>query len=334
MIQQLLAAGAYDPFLPASATATELLNSSQGTRTPITSLAPNQGNFFDSQSYDPCVIVNPSDSNQLLMFFSGMSAPVQTGEQKIGRATASITDPSVWTVSNSGNPVLSASLAWEIGGDGLRSDSIIYNPDDSKLYLFYTAKAGTTGVGVASSTDLGLTWTKLGQAITPSGDETNLSQFAVLQEGANLHALYAYRTGSATLPAYRYASATTSDWLSWTKGGVDIYSDPSPNRYHEFHQLFKVGSTYILCYESGFTDTPFDIRFATSSSPSSGWVVSPVTPYFTKSNEVGAFDRYHVATAHAHIINGYWYLIYSGAMDHDQPYGTNHWQMGLVPLMY
>ena len=32
------------------------------------------------------------------------------------------------------------------------------------------------------------------------------------------------------------------------------------------------------------------------------------------------------------VINGFWYLIYCGAMDHDQPYGSNHWQMGIVPL--
>lgn len=316
--------------LPASATAIQLLGSSQGTRTSIDSLATGLGNFFDSQSFDPCIIVNPLNTDELIMFFSGMAAPIQTGAQTIGRATASITDATTWTVDASA--VLTPSLAWETGGDGLRADSIIYNPADAKLYLFYTAKYTT--IGVASSDDLGLTWTKLGQVLTPSGDEVNVSQFGVLLDGSTLHAIYAYRTAGLVLPAYRYASASTSDWLTWTKGGGDVYSDPEPNRYHEFHQLLKVGSTYIICYESGSTTVDYDIRFATSSDPSTGWVVSLVTPYFTKSAEVGAFDRYHVSTPHVHIINGYWYLFYSGAMDHSQPYGTNHWQMGVVPLLY
>lgn len=313
--------------LSSGATATELLNAVPMTRTPIASLAPNTGNYFDSQSYDPCILVNPTNSNQLIMFFSGMASPVAAGAQTIGRATASITAPTVWSVSAS--PVLTPSLAWETGGDGLRADSVLYNPSDGKIYLFYTAKAGTTGVGVASSTDLGLTWTKLGQAITPSGGETNLSQMAVLMEGTTLHGIYSYRNGGV-LPALRYASATTANWLSWTKGGVDIYSDPG--RYMEFHHLFKVGSTYILCYESGTTTTPYDIRLASSSSPSTGWVRGPVAPFLPKSGVAGTFDQFHTATGHARVINGYWYIVYCGALDHDQPYGTNHWQMGIVPL--
>ena len=319
--------------LPSTATATDLLSSVAGTRTPIPALAPNQGNWFDSQTYDPCVIVNPSDSTQLIMFFSGMGAPVQLGEQKIGRATASIIDPTTWTVSNSGNPVLNATLPWETGGDGLRADSIAYNAIDGKLYLFYTAKAAS--VGVASSSDLGLTWTKLGQALTPTADETNVSQMAVLVDGTTVHALYAYRTAGATLPGYRYASASTSNWLTWTKQPGDVFVDTNPPlpRMMEFHHLFKVGSTYVIAYECGGTSIDWDIRFATSSNPASGWVISPITPFFVKSGVPGAFDRYMPATPHVMVINGYWYMFYCGAMDHDIPYGTNHFQMGFVPLL-
>ena len=310
-------------------TATELLTSLAGTRTPIASLAPNGGNYFDSQAFDPCIVVNPTDSTQLIMLFTGMAAPVGTGNQTIGRATASIYNPATWTVSNS--PVLTPTLAWEIGF-GLRADSLVYNPSDGKLYLFYTGSTGSTSsVGVASSSDLGLTWTKLGQVLTPTAPETYVSQFSVLLEGSTLHGLYSYRTASLTLPAWRYASASSSNWLSWTKGGVDVYSDAG--RFMEFHQLFKVGNTYITCYESGTGSTPFDLRFATSSSPSSGWTIGPVVPFLAKSALAGTFDQYHTATGHAMVINGYWYIIYCGALDHDQPYYTNHWQMGIVPLL-
>lgn len=330
VIQQMLIATGRFVFnpLPDTATASELMNSVPGTRTAIPTLAPNGGNYFDSQSFDPCILVNPSDSTQLIMFFCGMAAPVSSGAQTIGRATASISDPTVWTVSAS--PVITPTLAWETGGDGLRADSVVYSPGDGKIYLFYTARTGTSGVGVASSTDLGLTWTKLGQVLTPSGIETHLSQLAVLLEGTTLHGIYSYRNGGI-LPALRYASASTSNWTSWTKGGVDIYSDPG--RYMEFHHLFKVGSTYMLCYESGTTSTPYDIRMASSSSVNSGWAAGPVSPFLAKSGEAGSFDEFHTATAHARVIDGYWYLIYCGALDHDQPYYTNHWQMGIVPLL-
>ena len=232
---------------------------------------------------------------------------------------------------------MTASLAWEIISGGLRADSLVYSPSDGKLYLFYTASAtGLTQavVGVASSTDLGLTWTKNASPIlTPSGTEITCSQCAVMLEGTTLHAVYAYRTASAHLPAYRYASASTSDWLTWTKGGVDVYSDPeSPTRYHEFHQLFKVGSTYILCYESGTSLTPYDIRLATSSSPSTTFTRSTNNPFLVKSETVGAFDEFHVATAQVIVVNGYYYIFYCGALDHDQPFATNHWQMGVASL--
>jgi hypothetical protein len=114
---------------------------------------------------------------------------------------------------------------------------------------------------------------------------------------------------------------------------VDVYSDPSPGRYHEFHQLFKILNTYVLCYESGSTTVPYDLRFATSANPASGWVISPVTPFLQKSGVAGTFDRYHVATGNVALINGFYYMIYCGAIDHDQPYGTNHWQMGITPLL-
>src|ERR1035441_49029 len=76
-------------------------------RTQIAALNTGQRNFFDSQTYDPLVLMNPTDPARLIMFFSGMAAPVQLGVQSIGRATANVSDPTTWAVSNSGNPVLS-----------------------------------------------------------------------------------------------------------------------------------------------------------------------------------------------------------------------------------
>jgi len=337
VIQQVLCSGVNRGVgqLPSTAEASELLNSVNGTRTPIAALATSQGNFFDSQSFDPCVIVNPSDSTKLIMLFTGMAAPVGAGEQKIGRATANVSSPTVWTVSNGGSPVLTATTGYETGGGGLRADSLLYNSSDNKLYLFYTAKESAAGAtcALASSSDLGLTWTRLGQIITPTAPEETCSGLAVLQEGSTLHGIYSYRV-SSNLLHYRYASASTSSWTTWTKGGVDIYSDGS--RQLEMHKLMKVDSTYLIVYESGsFSPVlDWDIRFATSSSPSTAFTRSSNNPFFVKSGTIGAFDRYHVATPQVMVINGCYYLFYCGAIDHSDPVTDNHWQMGIVPLNY
>ena len=338
VIQQLLLAAAVKLFgpLPSTATAAQLLNSTTGTRYPIAALAPSQGNFFDSQSFDPCVIVNPTDSTKLIMLFTGMGAPVGGGQQTIGRATANVSDPTTWTVSNSGSPVMSASLSYETGAGGLRADCLLYNPSDNKLYLFYTAKESGNAAteALASSSDLGLTWTKLGQVLTPTAPEATCSCLAVLIEGTTMHGVYSYRDGTGALLHYRYAAASTSNWLSWTKGGVDVYGDSG--RSLEMHHLFKVGSTYILDYESGFFTTPtqFDIRWATAGSPSSMFAADPGNPFLVKSGVAGTFDRYHVATPQVLVIGGYYYLFYCGAMDHGDPVTDNHWQMGITPLLY
>lgn len=306
--------------LSSTATATDLINSIPISRTLISALDTGQGNFFDSQSYDPCVIVNPNDSSQLIMLFSAMAAPVETGAMTIGRATCSITNPNVWTLSPT-SPVLTETFI-------IRADSIQYNATDGKLYLFYTGQGKTQ---LASSTDLGVTWTKLGVALAPGGTETVAFHLATFIEGSTIHGIYSYYTSTSQMPAFRYASASTSNWQSWTAPRTDCYQD-TVGLTHEFHHLFKVGSTYLLIYEIGSATTDWTIRFATSSSPSSGWVRSPNTPFIAKSGISGTYDQYHVSCPHARIINGYWYVFDSGAKDHSQPYGTNHWPMGIVAL--
>jgi len=296
-------------------------------RTRIAALDTGKGNFFDSQTYDPSVLINPDDPTELIMFFSAMAAPVQTGIQRIGRATACVSDPTTWKVSNNGKPVLTPDEhGWERGGDGLRCDSVVYNHVDKRLYLYYTAHGSQ--VGLATSSDLGLTWTRhaANPILSPSGDEKNNSQLAVIMDGGTWRGYYSYRTGSRVLPAYRYA--TSSDGVKWTKSGGDVYSDGG--RYMEFHQIFKIGDRYYLAYESGGDDVDWDIRIATSTDPEKGWIRSTTNPFFVKSGAEGAFDRYLVATPWFININGIWWMYYCGAKDHAQPYGTNHWPMGVA----
>jgi|GEM_PF-699205 len=312
---------------PSVAGAESVSNGTGVARIPIAALDTGKGNFFDSQSFDPSVLVNPEDPSQLIMFFSAMAAPVARGQQRIGRATANVSDPTVWTVSNGGKPMLEADAkSWDQEGSGMRCDSVLYNPADKKLYLYYSPG---THIGLATSSDLGLTWTKHPKPVlSPSKDESLNHQFAVMKDGGVWHGIYSYRTGDKILPAYRYATST--DGISWTKSGGDVYADPDGGRYHEFHQLFKLGSRYYLAYESGGDDKDWDIRIATSTDPEKGWTRSAVNPVFVKSGVAGTFDCFHVSTPWFINIKGKWWLFYSGARDHAQPYVFNHWPMGVI----
>jgi hypothetical protein len=111
------------------ADAESISNETSVVHIPIAALDTGKGNFFDSQSFDPSVLVNPEDSSQLIMFFSAMAAPAARGEMRIGRATANVSDPTVWTVSNGGKPMLEADgKSWDQEGSGMRCDSVLYNP--------------------------------------------------------------------------------------------------------------------------------------------------------------------------------------------------------------
>ena len=233
-----------------------------------------------------------------------------------------------WTLSNGGKPIVTENgSGWERGSNGLRCDSVLYNTADQKLYLYYTAHDASQ-IGLATSSDLGLTWTKHASnpVLAASGDETHTSQFAVIREGSIWHAIYSYRTHEKTLPAYRHA--TSSDGIAWTKSAGDVYADGG--RYMEFHQLFKLGNRYYLAYESGGDNVDWDIRLATSADAATGWNRAATNPVFVKSGIPGAFDRYHVATPCFLSLNQTWWLFYCGAKDHSQPYGTNHWPMGVA----
>jgi putative isomerase len=306
---------------------------SPGVRRPIAALATGQGNFFDSQSFDPCILVDPNDSTKLLMFFSGMAAPVSSGVITIGRATSTVADPTTWTVSNSGNPVLN------VGGSGawdhayIRQDSCFY--DSGTLYMFYTGDNGSMDqIGLATSSDNGLTWTKYSgnPILTPAGqgrnDGNNVSQGAVLKEGSNWTMIYAYRNGSAILPGYRYA--TSSNGTSWSKGDSGDILSCATARYCEFHQFVKIGSDYVLLYETGYTDKSWEIWAAKSSTATGNYTNSSRNPWLTKSGTVGAFDRYHVSTPFVIQLGSTLYLYESGAKDFDQPYTSNHWPLGVT----
>lgn len=293
--------------------------------------------FYTSQLFDPSLIEDPLDSDYVLMYMSGMTSPVATGTISIGLWRAAKSDPYTWS--------LIGQVLTPTGGSGdfdeshVRLSTVLYRSSNSKVYLFYEgikADGSTCSVGVATSVDGGRTFTRFGSnpILTPTGqgrnDGTYVSQFSVLADADNdLSAIYSYRNGGTIMPALRYASST--DWTTWTKSGSDVVSAPD-GRYLEFHHYFKdpANGRYQIVGEWGSTITDYTIFSCHSASPSSGFTAP--TTFFRKSGTVGTFDRYHVATPHVTNLfdDGLWHLIYQGAQDHDQPYGTNTWPLGIA----
>lgn len=304
-------------------------------------IIPVGGNAaYDSQVFDPGVMVNPTDATQLLLYCSLMGAPVQDGEISIGRFTAPLasyvadpSNPANWTYTGQ---VLTKGTGGAWDDAYVRLNSIDYL--SGTYYLSYTGNDGSVDqIGLATSSN-GTSFTKSGAnpILTPTGQGRNdgnyVSQGFIYREGSALTMIYSYRDAPGTiLPAYRYATATTADWTSWTKGGSgDIYR--TAPLYAEFHQVLKHNGLYYLVYEAGNFSEAFGCRFATS-----GTVTGPYTPiqsggalFFPASGTVGAWDRYHTSTPFLIELANGWNLFVSCAGDHFQPYGTNTWPLGVA----
>lgn len=294
---------------------------------------------YASQVFDPAVRVNPRDATELELFASLMAAPVELGEQTIGRFTSTVadfeadpSDPDNWTFD--GVILTKGSSGDDDGSDeGIRIDDLLhYGGVD---YLFYTGlnAAGTTGVVCLATSSDGATWAKQGAVVTPGGqgrdDGNRVSQSSVIREGSTLTMLYSYRDGGTILPGIRCAQADVSDWTDWTKvGGGDVLTT-APSMYCEFKQLLYVNGQYVVMYEAGNASSIlFALRGATA-----GVVTGPYTllPWPDILGPRGSgWDTYHVATGRLFELNGVWYLFYVSTDDHDFPYGTNTYPLGVA----
>jgi hypothetical protein len=270
--------------------------------------------WYASQLFDFSVIVDPTDSTRLLIYCTGMAAPVETGTQSIGLFRAPVSNPTSWTEVGQ---VLIADQTYENGA--IRCGSVVY--DSGTYYLFYTT--GTSSTCLATSTN-GTTFAKYSgnPILSPSGDETQAFHPAVIKEPGGWSMVYTYSTASNILAGFRAATSTNA--TAWTKtGGGDLLT--TAPLYGEFHQLLKYDGHYYLIYESGSPTDTYRIFAADSSSATGRFSPMPINPLLKESGTVGAFDRYHVATPCLVLVNNLWLLFYCGAQDHAQPYGTNHW---------
>ena len=300
---------------------------------PIPALTAGQGNYFDSQAFDPCIIPHPADPAKLLMMFTAMPAPTGNNSYEIARATASVSDPQTWEVS--AGPVFHVGPPGAWDSVHLRCDSLVYA--DGTLYMFYDGCDSTyTQIGLARSTDAGLTWIRdpHNPVIPTSGDEYWTSSAAVILDNGTWHAWYNHSTsccvtGGEYLDGVRDASAPAPEG-PWSKTNVTLLSE-SP-KFLEWHQVFKLGSDYVMVYETGSYSVDWTIGLARASAAGAPFVKSVKNPILAGSGIAGRFDRYHVATPAFFRAGGRWYLMYTGASDFEQPFGYNHWSMGVTEI--
>ena len=148
--------------------------------------------------------------------------------------------------------------------------------------------------------------------------ETMASQAAVWRERDpatglwNWYMYFSYRGKDGTLPGIRLA--TSRDGKAWTRQfnaqdprGMGQIFVSTPDAYYEWHQISKIGRTYVLCMEVGTSrGKRWRPGIAVSDRPDRGWVQLDLdTVLQTKWEELYRDDAlYHVATPALYQIAG------------------------------
>jgi predicted GH43/DUF377 family glycosyl hydrolase len=293
----------------------------------------------DSQVYDPVVLEDPNDENRLIMYASGMTAPVQLGRQSVGRFTAHKSNPFKWELSHGPVFTWSDEIGWKGGGgNGVRLGSAVYDDLSKRYLLYYTSidQRGGSTLGVVTSTD-GIHWERCenitGPLIPFIENETNLNNPCVIKDGDTWYMYFGYRTDKGTLKGVRYA--TSPDGIKWTRQPGNLLSVGVPGSYDSQHiewfQVFKLGVDYVMVYEC-FDNISYSIAMANSEGPDLPFAKSRLNPMLSKTGIAGTFDEFHVATGSLYFINGSWILYYSGAFNDVSEYGKSRWHLGAAYL--
>lgn len=297
---------------------------------------PRSGIVWMSQQVEePCILPNPKVPGRLIMFYSAVSKS-NPAEASIGKAWAEEDEPFRWHQYEE-NPIFRpAGKGWD--ATTIRLDCVLYVPEEDAYYIYYS---GTTG---SVQDRIGLATCRAGadgysevtaEAITRYGDvpvlapepaapyhEDMASQAAVLREwnGAeqswDWYMYYSYRGKDGVLPGIRLA--TSRDGKTWTRHfnaddprGMGQLFPSTPNAYYEWHQISKIGSTYVLCIELGVDHgARWRPGLAVSTDPRQGWSqLDPDTVLQTKwSGLYSDSTLYHVATPALYRLDGNWYL--------------------------
>ena len=287
------------------------------------------------QVQEPCILPNPKNPGRLIMFYSGVSA-ANRAVSTVGKAWALTGDPWTWH-QDAQNPFFGPGpTGWDSGT--IRLDVVLYIPDEDAYYLYYSGTTGTIqdriGLAICPAGPDGYsavgakTVIRWGDqpvlAPDPSAPyfEEMVSQAAVLREWNasaqrwDWHMYYSYRGRNETLPGIR--RATSRDGKTWTRHwqksdprGLGHIFQSTVGAYYEWHQISKVGRTYVLCMEVGpERGRRWRPGLAVSLNPTEGWVQFDLDLMLqTKWPEIYSDNTlYHVATPAIYFIADRWYL--------------------------
>lgn len=307
------------------------------------------------QVQEPCILPNPKNPARLVMFYSGVPA-TNRDVCFIGKAWALPSDPFAWH-QDEHNPVFGpAKQGWDSGN--IRLDTVLYLPEEDSFYIYYS---GTThavqdhiGLAICPAGADGYSNIRPGEIrrfgtqpiLSPEPAapffEQMTSQGAVWREWNaqekrwDWFMYYSYRGKDGILPGLRLA--TSQDGKTWTRHynehdprGMGQIFPSTAGAYYEWHQVFKIGATYVLSMEVGVSaGQRWRPVIAVSRHPDSGWVQMDVDALLqTKWNGLYRDDTiYHVATPALYAIGGKWYL-YAQACPRpgNNNYIDGHWDL-------
>jgi predicted GH43/DUF377 family glycosyl hydrolase len=216
-------------------------------------LGPTASTALDSDNVDDPALAKVGST--YVMWYSG--TPEDGGPSAIFIATS--TNGTTWTRGNGGAPVLQGSpLSFD--QDGVYGPDVVYDPADpvAPYRMWYSGRAGVFGaIGYATSTD-GLSWVKypgtgqlplavLTHGPAGSADSFSAADPSVLKDGTTWKMWY---TGDDSNKK-RVAYATSTDGITWSKGGKVIApEDPGVSANIAFGAfaptVWKTGNTYLM----------------------------------------------------------------------------------------
>jgi hypothetical protein len=298
-------------------------------------LARGSHEWMSQQVEEPCILPNPKVPGRLIMFYSAVSS-ANRAVATIGKAWADARNPFQWHQYEA-NPIFApAADGWDAGT--IRLDTVLYVPEEDSYYIYYSGTTGTvqdsiglaicpTGAdGYSEVTEDAIVRHGTAPVLAPEAaapfHEEMASQAAVLREwnaAANRwdwYMYYSYRGKDGVLPGIRVA--TSHDGKNWTRQfnvndprGMGQMFQSTLNAYYEWHQIFKVDNTYVLCIEVGVEHgARWRPVLAVSTDPIDGWTQLDVDTML-QTRWQGLYDDrtlYHVATPALYEIEGAWYL--------------------------
>ncbi len=315
------------------------------------------GAWESQQVQESCILVNPRDPTQLVMFYSGVPKSNRS-VCAVGKAWAKVSDPFTWH-QDKANPIFGPTgEGWD--AKTLRLDCVLYVPEADAYYIYYSGSTKPVqdniglaicpvGDGYSSVTSAAIERHGTQPILAPEPAapyfENMASQAAVWREpGAtpgtwHWFMYYSYRGKDGTLPGLRLA--TSSDGKTWTRhfnerdprGMGQIFAS-TPNAYYEWHQVFKVGATYVLSIEVGVEHGQrWRPVLAVSDRPDRGWMQLDVDTVL-QTKWTGLYrdeTMFHVATPAFYPIAGKWYLyVQACPLPKNRNYIDGEWDLWCV----